>query len=224
LESLFRVFDFKGERASLLRPSVLSLVVANLFPVLGVLFLRWDVFLLLVLFWTENLVIGVYTVLKMLFASTGNAGPVAKAFYIPFFCVHYGVFTLVHGIFVLVLFGGFLSGEPSFPGTVPAWQQVMQHQLGWGVLALFFSHGISFFSNYLRGGEYRRSSLSDLMRQPYGRVVILHLTIIFSGFLLVLLGSPAVGLLLLIAIKTAVDIRAHQREHAKYRTQPADIY
>jgi hypothetical protein len=47
----------------------------------------------------------------------------------------------------------------------------------------------------------------------------LHLTIIFGGFLMMLLGSPVVGLLFLIVLKTAIDLRAHLREHAKYNAQ-----
>ena len=48
-----------------LRASALALVVANLMPLAGVLALNWNVTPIMVFYWTENLVIGFYNVLKM---------------------------------------------------------------------------------------------------------------------------------------------------------------
>ncbi len=216
-----RSFDFRFGRTSILKPSVLALLVANLFPFVGVIFLGWDVFALLVLFWMENLVIGFYTVIKMLLISSNNASRAAKLSLIPFFCLHYGIFTLVHGIFVFVFFGGYLISGSSSLDAVSVWQKVMEYQLGWGGLALLISHGVSLFHNYIGMGEYRQSNLKDIMQQPYSRVVILHLTIIFGGFLMMMLDSPASGLIFLIILKIVIDIRAHLREHDKYLAQRA---
>lgn len=216
---LLRSFDFRFEKASLRRPSVLVLVAANLFFIVGVFLWGWDVFLLLVLYWMENLVIGLYTVLKFLLVSRRNASWAVKSSATLFFCVHYGLFTLVHGMFVFVVFGGDIISESSSSDIVSIWQMVVDYQLPWAALALFISHGISFFYNYIGAGEYKRSNLNDLMQQPYGRVVILHLAIIFGGFLIALLGSPAAGLIILIIAKTVMDIRAHLQQHEKYSTE-----
>lgn len=54
------------------------------------------------------------------------------------------------------------------------------------------------------------------MQQPYNRVVVLHVTIIVGGGLLMMLGSPMPGLLLLVLLKTGVDIAAHLKERAKF--------
>ena len=75
---LLRSFDFRFGRANLLKPSVLALLAANLYPVVGVVFLGWDAFYLLILFWMENLVIGFYTVIKMLLVSRENASRAAR--------------------------------------------------------------------------------------------------------------------------------------------------
>jgi hypothetical protein len=216
LKSVLRAFDFRFEGASFLKPSVLTLMAANIFPVIGVIFLGWNVFLLLLLFWMENVVIGFYTVLKMLFVPIINlSGAATKVTAIPFFCVHYGIFTAVHGLFVFVVFGGGMMDESALPDGVTLWQTVMSSQVGIGGLILLIGHGFSFFYNYIGSGEYKNSKITELMGQPYGRVVILHLTIIFGGFLMMLLGSPVAGLLFLIVLKTAIDIRAHLKEHGK---------
>jgi len=203
------------ERQTLSKPSVWALIIANLYPIIGVIFFDWQTYPLLLFFWTENLVIGFYTVLKMLVASGDNAKPAVKLFTVPFFCLHYGIFTLVHGVFVVALFGSILADDSINAGTLT--QQVLDYQLFWGVLALLISHGISFFKNYIGRNEYQQAELTKLMFQPYGRVVILHITIIIGGFLSVFLGSPLVALLFLIILKIVIDIATHLREHRKYQ-------
>jgi hypothetical protein len=204
--------------AELERPSVIFLLLANLVPLYGVLFLRWEIFPLLVLFWLENVIVGVFNVFKMILASP--AQPVtwlAKVAAIPFFCIHYGLFTMVHGIFVFAVFGGIFTGDPSFPDTGTVVQTLGEFQIGWAVLALLLSHFISFTVNYIGKGEYKQSSLNELMQQPYGRVVVLHVTILAGGFLIGFLGSPVIALVLLIALKSVIDVQAHLKEHAKFR-------
>ncbi|MDH3417747.1 MAG: DUF6498-containing protein, partial [Gammaproteobacteria bacterium] len=48
------------------RPSAIVLIVANLVPLFGVLFLGWRVFDVIILYWAENVVIGVINVLRMI--------------------------------------------------------------------------------------------------------------------------------------------------------------
>ncbi len=122
ITSLFlRAFDFRFDRATLLRPSVLALLAANVFPIVGVVALGWDVFILLALFWAENLVIGFYTALKMLLVA--NSSRSARWGAAAFFCAHYGLFTLVHGVFVFAVFGGQFSSDSSAE-AVSTWQRL----------------------------------------------------------------------------------------------------
>lgn len=206
------------------RPSVIALLVANLAPLFGVLVLHWEVYPLLLLFWFESLIIGAGNALKMAAASPPR--PLAwagKYFYIPFFCLHYGGFAFVHGSILLALFGpaphhgGPRSGEPML------WRiedSVEHYHLGWAILVLAVSHAVSLVTNYFVNGEYRRATLPALMTQPYDRVVVLHLTILFVGFLVLALNSPLVGVVLLVVLKTALDLLAHQRERTKFAPRP----
>jgi len=193
------------------------LILANLGPIFGVVFMGWQVFPILFLFWMENVIIGASNVLKMIVcSSSGQRQGVAKAFLIPFFCVHYGIFTSVHGIFIIFIFGmigGFIKPGDFSSGPFDVIGIIGKLQLWWAVLAMVVSHAVSFAVNYVGNGEYKNSNLIQLMLQPYGRVVILHITILFGGFLVMLLGSPVIGLILLISIKTFIDIKAHLRQH-----------
>jgi len=173
------------------------------------------------LFWWENVIIGTYNALKMLTANPDSpAGWAGKLFIIPFFCFHYGMFTFVHGVFVVVLFSGIKSGA-RFPDANRFWQLMHENHLGWAVFGLAVSHGISFATNYIRHGEYKRANLQQLMMQPYGRIIVLHIAILGGGFLMMALHSPRTGLLLLVALKIAFDLRAHLAERRKFAANPA---
>ena len=203
-----------------------ALVLANLVPLFGVLYLDWDVGSIVVLYWVENLIIGGYTVLKMLV--TGKAGALPL---ILFFCVHYGGFCAIHGVFVLELtqFAGITTSEPlAQDGHGP--QVLVQMSLNlvqqiiaaapreflWAVLALLLSHGTSFVLLFLGQGEYRRSTLRKLMNAPYKRIVVLHIAVIAGGFLVVKMGSPLGLLIALVALKTGMDIMLHRRSHRDF--------
>jgi hypothetical protein len=201
-----------------LQPSVIALVLANLVPVFGVLVLHWEVFPLMFLFWSENVIVGAFNVLKML--SNQPESPViwlGKLFIIPFFCFHYGMFTFIHGVFVTELFGG--SGLKHIHGYHNApnfWNIAMENGLGWAILGLTLSHGVSFVTNYIGKGEYQRIGLNQLMSQPYGRIVVMHIAILFGGFLVMALHSPTPALLLLVVLKTAFDLGSHVGERKKF--------
>ena len=204
--------------------ALVALIVANAIPLIGVLFLGWNVWTILIVYWLENGIVGGFNVLKMAYAEGEPESPAvrastiringrpaedaSKAFMIPFFVMHYGIFWLVHGVFVLTLpLFGAVGGDQELtvdiqPGTILL-----------AVLALAISHGLSFWWNFLHGGEYRRTAAAALMFAPYKRLVALHITIIFGAFAVMFTGAPAAAVAVLVAIKTAIDLGLHLAEH-----------
>ena len=188
-------------------PSVAIMVLANLVPLAGVLFLNWGLGNVMVLFWAESAVIGFYTLIKM-----GVVGKLGVLFAGPFFVGHFGGFMVVHFLFIYEMFlttGLKPSQEPPALQTLatlflPLWP---------ALLALLVSHGVSFVIHFVQGREYQRQSVSGLMTSPYRRIIVMHLTIIFGGFAAMLLHTALPALLLLIALKLGADIHAHLREH-----------
>ena len=196
-------------------PSLWTLLIANAFPIVGVLFLGWTVFPLVLLYWLENVVVGSYNVLKLLLAQPRQPWSWAgKLFLVPFFLVHFGGFTYVHGVLILALLGPKSAQPFDLLATLPA--AIRANQLGWAVVGLVVSHGLSFYSNYLKSGEYQRAQLNTLMMQPYARVMVLHMTVLIGGWLVLTLGSPLYALVLLVALKTSIDVRAHVAERRKF--------
>jgi len=203
-----------------------ALILANLVPLLGVLYLDWDVGSLVVLYWAENLITGGFTVLRMLVA--GRAGALPS---ILFFCLHYGGFCAIHGVFVVELtqFAGAAAStqpEQEWPGPlvlVQLFGNLVQQivaaapaQFLWALLALLLSHGASFLLLFLGQGEYRHSTIRQLMNAPYKRIVVLHVAVIAGGFLVVKMGSPLGLLVALVALKTGMDIMLHRRAHREF--------
>lgn len=47
-----------------IRPSSRVLILANLLPLIGVAFFAWDMLALLMLYWTESVIIGAMNVLR----------------------------------------------------------------------------------------------------------------------------------------------------------------
>jgi hypothetical protein len=208
-----------AERRSI---SLWALLAVNLVPLLGVIVWGWDVASVMILYWSENLIIGFYTVVKMLVKN-----PVGGIFMSAFFTIHYGGFCAVHGIFVLSLTTGempeFLSGDswPLFLVFVQLLFSVIGHVLSmappqWilGFVALGVSHGISLLLNYFAGGEHRGQDLKTLMHAPYKRVVVLHVATIAGAFGVAAFESPLPLLLILVILKTGLDVWLHRREHA----------
>ena len=91
--------------------------------------------------------------------------------------------------------------------TPPAWLIAF--------IALTISHGVSFVLNFLIAGERQKTNVKALMGAPYGRIVITHITVLAGGAATMALGQPLFMLLVLVILKTGLDINMHLRQHKK---------
>ena len=234
----------KALREALQRPSSWVLIAVNLGLIAGVIAWDWSVFDIIFLYWVENLVIGAINVLKMASANPGHEsltflvdamkarstpeqakqmeekisnspmtrmGGVIKLFLIPFFIIHYGMFCYGHGIFIFSMFRDSSSGD-----IANGWDLLSGNML-FAVSLLAASHLFSFFRNFIAAGEYKHTHPATLMMRPYGRIIALHITIIFGGFLTMAFGSPMGLLVVLMLLKTSVDLAMHQSERVKFQ-------
>ena len=177
---------------------VMILIAVNSIPLYGVLVIGWDVFSLLLLYWLESAVVGLYTILKLRWVKSGR-----QWFTTPFFMVHFGMFMVVH----LILIGALI---PRTASVLPL------HSLMLALVSLVASHGVSFITNFLGRQEYAFKTASEQMLEPYRRVVVMHVAIVFGAWLGILIGSSAGVMVVLVLTKIGLDIRAHLREHARF--------
>ncbi|HHI79103.1 MAG TPA: hypothetical protein ENK02_03915 [Planctomycetes bacterium] len=198
--------------------SSLILLAANLLPLLGFLFLGWDPAELLIIYWSESLIVWFFTLPKLAMArKQGSQTPPSLLSRIPlmlFFTVHYGLFMFVHLVFLTVLVGGFDKGDPISTARSFVTPFLSKAPLLLTLAALFLSHGFSFFSNFLGNREYLAKGPGRFMGAVYGRIIIMHVAILFGAFAIFLLGLPQGVFLLFILAKTFADLRAHRREHS----------
>jgi hypothetical protein len=211
--------------------SIAMLMIANLAPLVGVFWFGWDAKIIILVYWTENLITGFYNVLRM--ASLKVSHPLlhlGKLFAIPFFCVHFGGFCAGHGAILAALFMEEnawepVSTNPDWPGplifigllvsVVSVLWDARPDGAEWIVACLTMSHGVSFVYNHFIKKEYTKLSVGELMVRPYKRIVILHVAILAGAVPIMMAGSPTPLLAILVVLKIGIDIVLHVRSHGQ---------
>lgn len=205
--------------------SITALVLANLVPLLGVVFFGWTVESLLLTYWCESGVIGFYILLKMLVSGINrrkewglSAIPVTLMF-MAFFLVHYSGFMIAHVSVLLSL----MSREDVASEILENFPLINLNALYAGlvaggaslltVLGLFVSHGISFMVNFIGKKEFAYTEPHSLLLSPYKRIVLMHIIMIIGAGVTLVYGLPVYLLGVFVFAKIFVDIRAHQSEH-----------
>lgn len=212
--------------ARLRKRAIAGIIVGNLIPVFGVLFLGWSAGAILILYWLENFIVGVFTVPRILTAGGPAPAPgsvlggTPLAARIPlalFFCVHYGLFWAVHGVFTFLLAASFSSGAPGdpFAGVGSPKEEAASFlggdvfwTFGIGVLALVAIHAVGFWRDWIRSDLRRTATPAEEMGRPYGRLIVLHVTILLGAFGLASVGAPAWTMLLLCVGKMVIELAA----------------
>ena len=221
------------------RKSMIVLLGVNMIPVAGVVFFGWRVVDVVLLYWAENVVIGIINVFRIALAKedrgsgdprTDEALRVAiaadperwetahkrvrrdrKMMMIPFFIFHYGIFCSVHLVFLNSIF------NPS--EGIPAFISVFGYDfvpVMIGIVPIAIGHLYSFFTNFIGKNEYLHVTPKQVMHQPYGRVVALHIAILAGGALVQHLGGTVWMLVVLVLAKTLMDAALHVLERDKF--------
>ncbi len=192
------------EPVTLGSPSTLALIIANIVPLAGAAFLGWDLGNVMVLYWAESAVIGFFNIGKIIVIGRWFALLAA-----PFFLGHFGAFMAVHFLFIYDIF---VQGiQDTIGGDLTEVMQMFASL--WPALAvLFASHAFSFYRNFLGRKEFRGKTVQNQMSEPYSRIVFMHVVLIFGGGLTLVLGEAMPVLLIVIALKTWIDIKAHLKQ------------
>lgn len=179
------------------RPPLLLILVLNLVPVAGVLWAGWSPLQLLLLYWFENVALGVFNALKLRDYETHRPESGSPFKLSNFFMMHYGLFTLVHGVFALVV--GLLFATPG-----SAWAGLDWLSFAGAGLGLAAIH----FSDYLRWravAGWNEGSADGQMFAPYGRILVMHLTVLGGAFILAASHAPVAYVALLALLKTFIE-------------------
>ena len=171
-----------------------GILAVNVIPLVGVIWFGWSVFEVVFLYWFENVAIGITQTIKIWICTRTNK--IDDRFgTASFFAMHYGLFTFVHGVFVIVLFGVVAKGLATYNGG-----------LFEPILAIVFWQFATLWIDHNGSEGFKGQSPDTLMFQPYPRLMALHIAIIAAGWLITELGSPIWPLALLVVLKTLVDL------------------
>jgi hypothetical protein len=218
-------------RHGLKSDSARVLLSVNIIPVIGVIFFDWSLFSIMLLYWLENLVIGFYSVLKItktyhyLISKQINLPVAGKEFaklgQVMVFIFDYGLFTFIHGVFVFAMFGMSTASSPTIANLGPVnmadiiWPNVSVSGITISFILLIISHGFSYYNNFIVNEDYMHCTVDYLRKNPFRRVIAMHFIIVVSGFIILYLGYSKLTMIILIIIKTLIDLYAHNREHSK---------
>ena len=200
--------DLTQQPLSLTSASSLLLIFANLAPIAGSMFFSWKLSDIMVLYWAESAIIGLFNVCKII--TINRVGALLAA---PFFVAHFGAFMAVHFLFLYTIFV-----EPDQAGVAGTGDLTMVAAVFialWpAFLGLFLSHAFSFFQNFLGRREYLNRTVDQQMTEPYSRIIFMHVALILGGGLSMVLGGSTLVLLVIIVFKIVFDVKAHLKQHS----------
>jgi hypothetical protein len=177
-------------------PATFAILAANVLPLAGVLFFGWSLFQVMLLFWADNVVIGLYMALRI--RLTYRSWPVGRGYGSIEYQIRgaifglfaYFFFTFIHGLFLVLIFRD--TGSLKRADFVVA------------LLALVASRGFDLYDTLRSPARAKRND-------EFVRVVVLHVGLVGGAFLAVWLGTPVAVLALLVVLKAASDIFARAK-------------
>ena len=195
---------------------VLALLI-NAVPLIGVLYFEWSAINVLVLYWFENLLIGFCTLIRLVMHRRWtrkrgywrhsnrlgiqvNNKPAEMGLIGEYATGTFG-FTLGHGIFVGAIAMIVHQNYPDQPMWQLSWAQVFR-----GAMAIAAFLGIELAIDLTRIRSASFASIRDYAQARMGRIIVLHLAIIFGMMGMAWSGSPMAVLYVLIGLKTLADL------------------
>ena len=201
---------------NIVKNKLVSALITNTIPIIGVLFWEWSALMVLLLYWLETAVIGLFNVFKM-WRATGNYStdknnklipglirPITKPEHLilpAFFVVHYSMFLFGHLAFLNFL--GIFIGQPIY--------------FGYGILLtlipFLYTQTLEYRNGYLANKTYGKVPIAKLMFLPYRRIFVMHATIIVGAAPIMFAANffPPITVLLVL-LKIFIDFKSQAGE------------
>jgi hypothetical protein len=188
-----------------------SIIAFNLYLLAEVWFDPGSIYTVLLLFWMQNICIGIANVFKILFVksnemdSDGNRilSGIRKFFVAGFFTIHYGTFQMAYLIFFLTLRFEHVDFRLQPMVIYPA------------LILLFFSTFLGLPAN-IREATKRNAGLGELMFLPYLRILPMTILILVNAYY-----QDFRGIALFVFMKLLADVAMYVFTDGKSEQQTA---
>jgi hypothetical protein len=189
--------------------TAISVILWNLFPVIGVILWGWDPANVFIFYALETIVVGGFNVLKLMVVYKYGLPPkpdetgVNGLGIIPFFIAHYFFFVFVQ----LTIF---FSASDTYLNPIKLTQYIADHL---GVISFNSALGafvtncvIEFVSNFLGTGKYKNRTMAEQMYEPYPRIFVQQFVVILGSFFYMMTGTGYAVMIIFVGIKIYVDL------------------
>ena len=188
-----------------------NIILWNITPFLGVIFLHWAPLSVFVYYSLETIVIGIFNIFRLIAVyyygrqedaenNPGNMGILA----IPAFAFAYGLAAWVQLISFMSIAG--LIEVNGNNNLVQAFDLILDQQGRYILFGLFVvSNAYAFVNDFILPGEYAKRNMTEQMAEPFIRVIASQAAVLVGAALFVMFGN--LGLLVCFAvIKTFFDL------------------
>lgn len=181
--------------------SAVMLVIANVYPVIDMLWKGEPIGSILVIYWMQMMIIGFWNCLRLVVVARWWA-----VLIVPMFVLIYLSIVNIFGFIA----GGLLDDQ--MRGT--EWVENFSLWNYW-LPALFFfaTHGLSFWENFIGDREYEKIGWEDQVGKPFLRAMPMWVAALAGGFIGGFFNTAAVAALFVLPVKTAFDLIGHFVEH-----------
>jgi hypothetical protein len=163
--------------------SLIGFIAVNaVLPIGGLFFLDWNLYEIAVLYWTENLIIGVFMVMQLLGADAGSLDNDKKLFgAIPALLVYFPL-CLGQVILIQFLFQKMRTDIP-FEGWPVGWYAIadLLHmafiQMMWPAIAMVANYSFVYVRDYIQAGECFRATVGRLTFIPIIRLIMMQVLV-----------------------------------------------
>ena len=181
--------------------SSILLVAVNILPLYGIFYWGWSPGSIIVLYWLETLVVGIFSVIKLKIANQ-KEGVLLIVFI-------YSFVLFVCGVFLLILSPFIFHAESIGDGISLMMSAARVAVIS--AIAMLISHTYSFLTNFIIGKEWQRFDLSNFMQSAETRIVLLMVVVITA---LLTLSAGYFYVIALVSFKTFMDLGKHLSSHS----------
>lgn len=220
-------------------PVLPALILANIFPLVGILYDEVSFFALFYLYWWETVIISIFRWLKMSWAEkpsepdpgytingktlspehVNNRGKMRRHY----FFMRTGI-MMFYLVFIIV-FVGVVSTMSEDSVEFARSITFAEPWVFWCFVSYTVLHLIEYIT-WIRSGTYKETSLVELATPFDGRLITMHVVIVLGTFLAMYTSEtlfpnhPRAGSIgygaLFVAIKTGVDIYAYRKNKSRH--------